>query len=200
MFNDICAHNIHTLYTCCRLLYIYCMPHMTTFCKLNDNKLKQFPIQHTSWYKWQRMDTGFNCSLTCEDHSWGRRKADWCSVGDLVTVSRRRVVSFRGQILSYSLGMKWEWPENEATRGIEKPSYLKTPLKSYEVSWDSWKLQFSSNTMWLHVYTYTSANSCVDRLNTEGGRDSALWLMHGDSHLLFLWVRTMHAKSGCVQS
>ena len=132
MFNDICAHNIHTLYTCCRLLYIYCMPHMTTFCKLNDNKLKQFPIQHTSWYKWQRMDTGFNCSLTCEDHSWGRRKADWCSVGDLVTVSRRRVVSFPGQILSYSLGMKWDWPENEATRGIEKPSYLKTPLKSYE--------------------------------------------------------------------
>ena len=30
---------------------------------------------------------------------------------------------------------------------------------------------------------YTSANSCVDRLNTEGGRDSASRLMCGDPHL-----------------
>ena len=27
---------------------------------------------------------------------------------------------------------------------------------------------------------YTSASNCVDRLNTEGGRDSASRLMHGD--------------------
>ena len=33
---------------------------------------------------------------------------------------------------------------------------------------------------------YTMADTCVDRLNAEGGRDSASWLMHGDSYLLFL--------------
>jgi len=30
---------------------------------------------------------------------------------------------------------------------------------------------------------YTSANSCVDRLNTKGDGDSASWLMCGDPHL-----------------
>ena len=26
----------------------------------------------------------------------------------------------------------------------------------------------------------------IDRLNAEGGTDGALWLLHGDSHRLFL--------------
>ena len=30
---------------------------------------------------------------------------------------------------------------------------------------------------------YTSTNSCVDRLNAEGGRDSASQLVRGDPHL-----------------
>ena len=33
------------------------------------------------------------------------------------------------------------------------------------------------------MFRHTSSNSCVDRLNTEGDRDSALWLVRGDPHL-----------------
>ena len=48
---------------------------------------------------------------------------------------------------------------------------------------------------------YTSANSCVDRLNTEGSRDSASRLMRGDPHLPARFskmpqVRTIHDKPG----
>ena len=34
-----------------------------------------------------------------------------------------------------------------------------------------------------HMSMYTNADSCVDRLNIESGRDSASQLMHGDPHL-----------------
>ena len=38
------------------------------------------------------------------------------------------------------------------------------------------------------MYTYTRAETelCIDSLNVEGGKDSALWLLRGDSHRLFL--------------
>ena len=50
-------------------------------------------------------------------------------------------------------------------------------------------------------YTYTR-RLCIDRLNTEGGVDSALWLLRGDSHELFLkvtQVKSMHDKPAYVQ-
>ena len=52
---------------------------------------------------------------------------------------------------------------------------------------------------------YTSANSCVDRLNTEGSRDSASRLMRSDPYLPARFfkmpqVRTIHDKPGCAQS
>ena len=50
---------------------------------------------------------------------------------------------------------------------------------------------------------YTSANSCVDRLNTESSRDSASWLMSSDP-ICYLpkmfQVGHMHDKTGCVQA
>ena len=41
----------------------------------------------------------------------------------------------------------------------------------------------------MSISTYTRAETelCVDRLSIEGSTDSALWLLHGDSHRLFLW-------------
>ena len=41
-------------------------------------------------------------------------------------------------------------------------------------------------------------DNCVDRLCAEGARDSASWLMCGDTNLLFLLP--MDNKPGCVQS
>ena len=41
---------------------------------------------------------------------------------------------------------------------------------------DSWKMNMQRNV------TY---QLCIDRLNMEGSRDSASWLMHGDPHRLF---------------
>ena len=43
---------------------------------------------------------------------------------------------------------------------------------------------------------------CVDRLNAEGGRDSASWLMCSDSCCFSKMpqVRTMHDKPDCVQT
>ena len=57
---------------------------------------------------------------------------------------------------------------------------------------DSWSVRtykgdIEIDSLSMSIYCmYTSTSSCVDRLNTEGGRDSASWLMCGNSHLLFL--------------
>ena len=52
------------------------------------------------------------------------------------------------------------------------------------------------------MFIYTSANNCVDRLNTEGGRHSASWVMCCDPicqpFSKMPQVRTMHDKPGCV--
>ena len=54
------------------------------------------------------------------------------------------------------------------------------------------------------MFIYTRADNCVDRLNTEGGRHSASWVMCCDPicqpFSRMPQVRTMHDKPGCVQT
>ena len=69
------------------------------------------------------------------------------------------------------------------------------------VGYDIWDRQLECE-VFIILYLY-KASSCVDRLNTEGNRDSASWLMRGNSIWCFSkmsQVRTVHDKPGCIQT
>ena len=69
------------------------------------------------------------------------------------------------------------------------------------VGTDIWDRQLECE-VFIILYLYKTS-SCVDRLNTEGNRNSASSLMRGNSIWCFskmFQVRTVHDKPGCVQT